>query len=726
MKPLLLFIFLFSAKAALTQQVDSLSSKFDTIANTLKTVVVANSKTAIEVQADKTVINLDAQPSAIGENILDVLRRSPGVSVDGADNILLNGKGGVNILIDGKPTQLSPQDLVQLLKSMQAANIRQIELITNPSAKYDAAGNAGIINIKLKKSLTNGFNGNVTGSFVQSNHGRKNVTGNLNWRKDKLAVFFNGSINDGLQHVIANNDRISGNKVFTQRSIEKDFFNGSSIRTGVDYSLNKKSTLGFLWMQNSRNTNLDNGSTTLMQTQNQTDTIYNTRSLIPLGTKRNAYNLNYNFSDQSIEYSVDADYTLHQSSVENLIVNDLRNHQNVKIGGSATNNDQQVKIHLHSVKGDIAKTISPALKFETGFKLMSTRTVNSLGVKNLDGGFWIADTGKSNNFLYKENISALYGSLKGEKKRFSWQLGIRAELTTVKGKLTDLKFSEVNQPDTTYFNLFPTLFFKYKIDGKNQLGFSANRRIDRPNYQDQNPFIYFLDALNTEQGNAYLQPQLTNNLEVSYTYKYATSIKISYAHTSNYIESLTYQDGKYTVQTPQNSGSKKMLSFSFSSPVKFTKMWSAYISLIPYYHFYNIQLNGFGNTEQQQGGSWAFNSFIGNNIDFGKGWKGSFGGWFNFQNRATIYVSKPLGSLDIGMQKNLLRDKATIKLSVVDILNTQQWEQRATTADLWLNTYRKWESQNVTLGFSWRFGNSKIKKVRERAAGSEEDTKRIK
>ncbi len=726
MKPLFLLIFLLATLPAFAQQMDSLSSSTDTTGKILKTIVVLSAKKPIEVLPDKTIINLDAQPSSIGENALDVLRRSPGVMVDGADNIQLNGKAGVTILIDGKPTQLSPQDVAQLLKSMEAANIRQIELITNPSARYDAAGNAGIINIKLKKSLTNGFNGNITGSYVQSDHARKNAAANANWRKDKLALFFSGGVNNGLQHVVANNDRIAGNKKFTQRSIEKDFFDGSSIRTGLDYSLNKKATLGILWMQNTRNTRLDNGSRTLMQITNKADTVYDTRSLIPLSTKRNAFNLNYNFTDQSLEYSLDADYTLYQSSVHNLISNEIRNHLDEKIGANATRNNQQVEIHLYSIKGDLVKTFSPALKLETGFKLMTTRTNNSLQVENTAGGGWMADTGKTNKFLYSEEVGAMYGSLKGNRKSFAWQLGLRTELTTVRGKLTDLKLNQINQPDTAYLNLFPSLFLQYKISGKHQLGVSANRRIDRPNYQDQNPFIYFLDALNTEQGNAFLQPQFTNTVEVSYTYKYATTLKVGYTHTRNYIEYLTYQDGKYTVQTPQNAGSKKMLSVSLSSPVRFTKIWSAFISLTPYYHFYDIQLKGFGSTEQQQGGSWAFNGYIGNNFDFGKGWKGSLGGWFNFQNRATIYVSKPLGSLDMGIQKNIFHEKATLKLGVLDLFNTQRWEQRATTADLWLNTYRKWESQNVTLGFNWRFGNSKIKKARDREAVSEEDAKRIK
>jgi len=727
MKPLLSIFALFVASASFSQTKDTLRQTDDTLtAKSLNGVLVTVAKRPIEVLPDKTVINLDAQPSAIGENALDVLRRSPGVMVDASENIQLNGRAGVTVLIDGKNTQLSAQDLAQLLKSVEAANIKQIELITNPSSKYDAAGNAGIINIKLKKSLTNGFNGNLTGSYVQSRHARQNATTNLNWRKDKLAVFANAGLNNGLQHVLATNDRTAGSRTFTQRSIEKNFFDGYSIGTGADYSLNKKSTLGILWMLNRNNTKMDNGSTTVAKGFNLADTIFNTRSIAPFRTNRNAFNLNYNYSTESLEYTMDADYTVHRSSVNNIITNDILNSSEAKIGNNATLNNQEVQIKLYSVKGDLSKNLFSTLKLEGGFKWMSTRTGNSLQVQNDNGSQWKIDTGKTNNFRYHEDIGAVYASIRSTGQKLSWQVGLRSEQTIVKGRSTDLKGTQINQPDTSYLNLFPTLFLQYKLTAKHQLGLSANRRIDRPNYQDQNPFIYFLDALNTEQGNAYLQPQFTNNVEVSYTYNYATTFKIGYAMTSNYIEWLTYQDGKFTVQTPQNAGTKRMLSFSFSSPLRFTAKWSAYLSLTPYYHSYEVLLCGFGTTERQNGGSWAFNGYLGNNIELGKGWKGSFGGWFNFQNRATIYVSKPIGGLDVGVQKNILNEKATVKLALVDLFNTQRWEQTATTNELQLRTYRKWESQNITLGFSWRFGNNKIKQARDRNAANEEGVNRIK
>ncbi len=177
---------------------------------------------------------------------------------------------------------------------------------------------------------------------------------------------------------------------------------------------------------------------------------------------------------------------------------------------------------------------------------------------------------------------------------------------------------------------------------------------------------------------------------------------------------------------PQNAGSRQMLTFSVSSPLKITKWWSSYISLTPFYHYYLVILSGFGFDKNEQTGSWGFNGYVGNNFQLGKGFKGEVSSWYNYQNKATIYTSKPLGSINVGVQKNLLKDKATVKLTINDLFNTQHWQQDARNESLVLTTYRKWESRNLTIGFTWRMGNTKIKNARERQTVGEEDAGRIK
>ena len=723
---ILFSLLLLTTSTLLFSQTDSPAKKDTIVATRLQQVILSSTKNATEVYPDRTVINVDAQINAAGDNALQLLRRSPGVVVDATDNIKMNGKSGVTVLIDGKNIQLSGQDLAELLKSIEAGNIQQLEIITNPSAKYDAAGNAGIINIKLKKSLSNGFNGNIAGSVAQSTHARQNGTLNLNYRRGKAALFMNAGGNNGLQHTVANNDRLSGNQTFTQRSVEKDQFDGYSLRTGADFFITKKLVVGALWMRNYKNTFMDNGSTTLLALLSRPDTLIETRSIAPFKNKRNAFNVNVNYNSAKVQYTLDADYTRFNSSVNNSLVNESIDDQKRLINRNEIENNQQVAIEIASLKGDWTLQLPKQYQLETGFKLMKTTTNNALVVKNQAGMQWIADTGRTNYFKYREGIGSLYASLKNGGKKFSWQIGLRAEHSTVKGTSADLNNQVSNRPDTAYLNLFPTLYLQYKLTENYQVGLTANRRIDRPNYQDQNPFIYSLDALNSEQGNPYLIPQLTNSVELYYTYKYATSFKINYSKTNGYIEQLTYQNGKYTIMIPQNAGSRQMLTFSVSSPLKITKWWSSYISMSPFYHHYNVVLSGFGTSRNQQAGSWGFNGYIGNTLQLGKGYKGEVSSWYNFQNQATIYTSKPIGSLNVGVQKNLLKDKATLKLTINDLLNTQRWQQEAVNENLVLTTYRKWESRNVTIGFTWRMGNTKIKNARERQTVGEEDAGRIK
>ncbi|HLD51808.1 MAG TPA: outer membrane beta-barrel protein [Sediminibacterium sp.] len=703
-----------------------------TLSDTLKATItteltVVSNRPFIRTLVDKTVLNIAAKPSATGQNALELLKLAPGVVVDPNENIQMGGKNGVTVLIDNQNTQLSAQDLAQLLKSIESDNIKEIEIIANPSAKYDAAGNAGIINILLKKSLTNGFNGSLTGNFTQSTHHRSSASINLNFRKNKWNWFGNLGTNAGYQETIANNDRKLIGQQLVQRGIEKDQFGGNNARVGVDYALNKKTTIGILWLRNTRFTNMDNANLTAIQQLGVLDTNVITNSIAPNQFKRNNYNLNYrwiNGDKQSL--NIDADYTQFFAGLNNL-VNVLTIPANsANAPERAINNEADVNIQISSIRADYTQKLTDQIKLETGFKSVYSLSNNGLLVSQNQNGIFKADTGKSNQFQFKEFIHAAYLSIQANYKQWSIQAGLRAEQTSVNGLSTSLLKQATIKPDTTYLNLFPTLFVQYQIKQNHQLGFTFTKRIDRPNYQDQNPFIYQLDAFNSEQGNPYLIPQITYGAELSYTYKYATNVKVQYGITHNYIEQLTYQVGKNTIQTPQNAGTRKMLNISISSPVPVNNWLNMYISLSPFYQSYQVALNGFGTLENRSQSSWGMNGYMSQNFSLGKNWNADISGWYNFQNATTIYRSKALGSINIGVSKKVLKDQATIKLAITDLLNTQRWEQTATTNTLDLRTYRKWESRNIAISFSYRFGNSKIKSARDRETGSSAEIDRIK
>ncbi|MBC7651253.1 MAG: TonB-dependent receptor, partial [Deinococcales bacterium] len=656
----------------------------------------------------------------------------PGVIVDGNDNIKMGGKNGVTILLDGRNPQLSGDDLAQVLKSIDASNIKQIEVITNPGSQYDAAGNAGIINIILKKSLTKGVNGNITANHSQSTHSRQNISTNLNARQGKWNVFGNGGINQGLQHTIANSDRITDNTTYTQSAIEKDGWQGYNFRVGADYNLNKQHLFGVMINGNYKNNNYPMPSYTLVQKTGSLDTTLSTQSDAVYITNRRNYNANYRYSSKkSFEVNVDADYTRFLASLDNTVSNQFANSNQQVFATYGNQNNVAANITIYSIKIDVSKiTITKGwLKTavaEAGLKLVTTTTNNNLEALNKETATYKTDTSKTNHFLYKEHINAAYGNITKSFKKLTVQLGLRAEQSNVTGTSTDLYNQKITKPDTTYINFFPTVFLHYKLKQNHQLGFSFGRRIDRPSYQDQNPFIYQMDSYNSQQGNPYLLPQITNNVEVSYTYKYASQVKISFSETSNLTDQLVMIDGKNAVQIPMNAGNRKSLNISVSTPITINKWFNTYVYAEPYYTHYTANLSGFGNQNNLNESGWGFNGYISNNFKITSSINAEISGWFNYQNKATIYVSKPIGSINIAASKQLLQKKATLKLALNDVLNTQRWSQSANFGNLNQSTYRKWESRNINISFTYRFGNNFIKQSRERATGSEAELGRIK
>lgn len=697
------------------------------VARSTSEVTVTSTKPFVQQLVDRTILNLSARPSSAGQNALELLRSAPGVVVDPQENLRMGGKNGVNVMVDNRPTDLGGQDLAQFLKSIEADNIQTIEIITNPAARYDAAGNAGIINIRLKKSLTHGFNGNLSGSLTQSTHARASGAASFNLRQGKWNVFGNGGANAGFQVTTANNDRQMGRETLTQRGTEDDRFHGGNFRTGVDVQVSPKTTVGLLWNHNERVTQMRNNNLAEQSLPGQSDRFTRTLSQADFSTQRNNVNANLKTKwGKNSELSADLDYTRFGSQLYNPIETQQWTKGGVGPQPKEWLNDAGVQIGLKSIKIDFVQNRANGFSWEAGWKSVFAQTESNILAGPGANKTFVPDTGRSNQFNLNESIQAAYISAKGKWGKFQIQGGLRAEYSRILGRSIDLKQAGLNKPDTAYLNVFPSFFLQYNPAQHHQFGLSLSRRIDRPNYQDQNPFVYVLDAFNLEQGNPYLVPQFTQSLELSYTYKYTQTIKISYAQTTGFIEQMTYRSGEQTIQTPQNAGTRKVLSIGLSSFLPLLPWWELYTSAEPFYQSFDIQFQSSALSQNIQNGSWGFNGYMSHTLNLGKGWKADLSGWFNYQNATTLYVSQPLGSLNLGASKKIWKDKATVKLSISDLFNTQRWQQRATTPELVQDTYRKWESRNISIGFSYRFGNRKIKDARERSSGQDSELGRIK
>jgi outer membrane receptor protein involved in Fe transport len=691
----------------------------------LSEVVITSKKPFIEQQIDKTVVNVQADINAIGSTAFEILQKAPGISITGDDNINMSGKAGVNVLIDGRPTQMSSKELANFLRGMPGSTIDKIELITNPSSRFDAQGNAGIINIRLKKNKLQGTNGNLTAGYTQQQHYRSNGSFNINHRQGKLNAFINADINNNLQHTTGVISRLvtvnNSIKTFNNTTVDKDRNISNSIRAGIDFYQNKKSTFGILFNSNGNwnpfntpgNTNISSNGFIDSSLQTTNDNLY----------KNRRYNTNFNYRYEDTlgnELNIDADYTNFNNTNTTKLGTDFIDKFNRNYNFTANELDVATIINIYSLKADYSRQLKKLhAKIETGFKLSNVNTNNNLFATVLNGGAMKADTGRSNLFEYKENVYAAYINFGQQIKKFEYQVGLRAEQSVVKGASTNLQKNTINNPDTSYLNIFPTAFVSYKLDDKNTLGLSYSKRINRPDYQALNPFETIYDIYTSEKGNPYLKPQYTNNVELKYTYRYAVNVAFGYNFTKDYSQTISRQTGQLTTATIDNIGTLSNTYLNISSPLPINKWWDGYVSITGFTNHYKGKLPD-GMIDEKAIG---MNYYVQNNFKLGKGWGIQLSSWYNSPTTEAIFKTKWLGSVDVGVKKTLLKEKASIRLGMLDIFNTQRYEQSVQFANQNFTYRRKWESRGLRLQLSWRFGKTDYK-ARER--DTNQDANRIK
>ena len=722
---LLLTALLLNGTSLLMAQNNTDTSSSHNHSKKLTEIVVKSGKPFIELQIDKTVMNVQADITAIGSNAFEILKKAPGINITGDDVINMSGKAGVNVLIDGRPTYMGSKELAVFLRSMQGSAIEKMELISNPSARFDAQGNAGIINIRLKKNKIRGTSGNINLGYTQNIHYRSNGSFNINLRQGKFNAFANINVDNNKQHTDGAITRYiaSGGtlKTFTNKTVDIDRNISNNFRAGLDFYANKKNTFGFLLSGNRSWNPFKTPGNTFISSNGIVDSSLQTGNDNLYKNRRYNGNLNYRYEDTlGNELNIDADYTYFKNTnITNLATSYLNNSGN-EYFNTVNNLDVVTGISIYAVKVDYLKQWKKwKAKLETGFKLSNVSTDNELYATKLVNGVMLPDTGRSNEFRYIENIYAIYINIGQQVKKFEYQAGIRVENAVVKGISTDLKINRINNPDTQYINFFPTVFISYKINDKNRIALSYSKRINRPDYQSLNPFETIYDIYTAEKGNPYLKPQFTNAVEFKYTYRYAINIALGYNHTRDYSQTITAQKGEQTFGTTDNIGSLDNAYLNINVPLPITKWWEGYVNITGFYNRYSgILPDGILNE-----GTFGMNYYIQQSFKLGKGWTGQLSSWFNAATKEAIFKTSSLGSVDAGIKKNVVKDKASVRLTFIDLLNTQRWQQSVQFANMDFSYRRKWESRGIRLQFSWALGKSKFQ-PRER--DTNQDANRIK
>ena len=697
----------------------------------LKEVVVQAKKPMIEQKIDRTVLNVDASPGNTGNSVVEVLEKAPGVSVDKDGNISLKGKQAVLVLIDGRQTYLTPQDLFNYLRSLPASTIDQIELMTNPPARYDAAGNAGVINIKTKKSKTQGFNGTYTGSVGQGRLNRNSNSLQLNYRKNKVNLFTNSSysnwegFNDlDIQRIFKNENK-EVDAIFKQISRDKNGEkNNVNLKLGVDYQASKKTNIGLVisGFSNPESSFINNNSF-LNNSAGITDSIVRSSNQI----KNKWTNLSSNFYLQhkidstGKEITADIDFSNFNAKGSSLLNNNSYTPTEVLKNSNTLRADFPVDITILSAKTDFAHPLKDNAKFEAGLKSSYVQTKNEANFFNVVNGIDQVDFDKTNRFDYKENINAAYINYNKQWKKWGLQLGLRAEHTEVKGDQKGNAQRNDSSFIRSYINLFPTSYITYQANDNHQFSFSYGRRIDRPNYQSLNPFVFFIDNYTYQVGNPFLQPQITNNFEITHLFKGFLNTTLNYSRTNNiFAESFTQKDFA-TIVSQSNIGVRTNMGVAINAQLEAKKIFSTNIYVNYSYNSYQGTVNG--DPLNNQINMVLLN--MNNQFRFKKGWSAEISGWYRTKGIEGQIIVSPLSQVTVAAQKQILKNKGTLKFSIRDLfytniptgdINFSRTEARFTN---------KRDNRILSLSFIYRFGRN-FKPVNKTNSGSDDIKSRVK
>lgn len=691
-------------------------------------IQISGKKPFLERKADRLIINVENGIMSAGSSAFEILEKTPGVTVNLQDAISLNGKSGVQIYVDGKVFPLGGADLSNYLKSLPSNSVDRIELITNPSSKYDAAGNAGIIDIRLKKDQRFGTNGSANANYGQGVYPKAGIGLNLNHRTSRMNWFgsTNYSFRKGmnklnLYRAFYESDIKTG--AYDQRNFLLFPYHHHGLRLGADYYWpNDKTIIGFVFSGSLNHFKPNGQNSSIVENGNQEQissftTRNNSQDVWP------SYSINLNIKHSFDSLGTDLNLDIDQARFWNRTEqNFLTKYYDVQLNPLLPDyylfGDLAGHLDLLSIKLDFSKSLWGG-KMDAGIKSSRVKADNNLKFYDRSKPIEVFDSTKSNHFIYQEHINAAYLNFTRDFNKLNIQAGLRAEQTIADGNQL------INQTSfkKNYFDLFPSFFVNYNISPNYIMGFNVSRRLDRPNYQQLNPFKFFLDPSTFKEGNPGLDPQYSWVYEWNHNIRRNYSIAFSYTKTydniTEVIGPVPGQD-RITVQTHENLTEFEYYSFTASGHFDLLKFWTCMLSTNAWMGTYK------GNYAETDLNTTTRAFSIGNNhtLNLGKSWNAEIN--FNYQS-AQVYGFmdlEPIWGLGVGIQKQFLNNKASLKLSASDLFWTNLPKAVIKYRDYIERFDVKRETRVLSLSFNYRFGNNKIAGSRKRTSGAEEEKRR--
>jgi hypothetical protein len=711
---------------------DTVKKRTDTLKKPveLKEVKIVTTKNFIEQKIDRTVVNVGAMISNGGANVLEVLEKAPGVQVDQDGNISLKGLSGVVVLIDNRPTYLTTIALAAYLKSLPASAINQIELIPNPPARYDAAGSAGVINIRTKKSEITGLNGSLNVGAGYSPNWRHNGGIDLNYRKNKANFF--GNIGYNTQHSwrALDIDRWFYNEigalqsVFKQHSIFNPQNSTPNVKAGMDFYASEKTTLGFVFTGSYNRGNQDRDVTAIAsRASGVTDSVITALNAEQSGQDRNGINFNYSHKFDSLgrELTFDLDHIRYKNNTDQTFGNEILNSQT----GTTTREDLVAslpsQIAIYSAKGDYEHPLKGKIKLSGGVKTSFVNSDNIADYFIQQDHQLIVDNEKTNHFRYKENINAAYINFNKEWKRFSIQAGLRMEQTNMQGHQLGNSVRSDSTFSQHYTNLFPTVYLSYKLDSnKNKLTLYYGRRVKRPYYQDLNPFIFLIDKFTYFAGNPYVRPEFNNKIDLNFNHNNKINFDIFYSlHTDMITEVINQENGIFISRTG-NVGRLRYYGASLNINLKASNWYTLNL----YSEAVRNHFSRFPGNNGLTTGSFYIYVQPNNQFNFKKGWGAELNGVYLSPSESAQFKKASIYLVNVAVQKKFLADKAVVKFTLRDALDSNKPRGQILNIPLTAATYRNaFDNRVGVISFSYSFskGTSATGKRNTGGAGNEQD-----
>ena len=697
----------------------------------LETAVVKARRALIEVKPDRTVFNVEGTINSAGDDALGLLRKAPGVLVDNNNNISVLSRSGVLIYVDGKRLPLSGDDLTAYLSSMPAEQIDRMDIITNPGAKYEAEGNAGIIDIRMKRDKSHGMNGSLSGSVGQGQLFKGNVSSVGNYRNKLLNTFGTIGYNNGKSfnemYFTNNQNGLRTNESEYSENLSK----GVNYRWGTDFFLGKNHTIGFLITgQNQETVSTSNNNIEISPLTNPTaiDSILIADNSSVQSRDNSTYNFNYTFDNKKYSLNFDVDYGRYRNSSEYIQPNRYFNAQGDELLTEIlTEYDTPVDIDIYTAKIDFETEIGGG-KLGLGTKVSKVDTDNTFLFYDITDGSRVINNRRSNEFFYDETVYAGYASYQRKlSEKLNFSAGLRVESTDAVGNLQAFLPELQKDPvDLDYTDFFPSAGLTYNLAYNKTLSLNYGRRINRPDYNVLNPFTVQLSELSFQKGNEKLNPEIVNNIELGYTLNFRYNFKLSYSKTTDQITRLIApddEDPRAGFITWANLAEQTIYGLNISAPFGVKEWWNVYINFSSGY-LDNQADYGDGAIVDVQ--AFTYSTFQQHTFTLPGGFTAEVSGWFSGPGVwGGVFEYESSYSLNLGLQKKFFNDLMNVKLSANDITYQSGWSGFSDFDGLLGTGNGNWDSRRVNLSMSYSFGNSKVKS-RKRSTGIEDESKRVK